>query len=91
MDEILPNEKKVCATNHKAPKFLDSYHNANDLYQVDRVSIEETKEKLDWRERAFEYENKNAYVIENRNEMTSIHNNEVKNISECNLLHNIIN
>ena len=47
MDEILPNEKKVCATNHKAPKFLDSYHNANDLYQVDRVSIEETKEKLD--------------------------------------------
>ena len=45
--------------------------------------------------REFEYEKKNAYGIENWNnvtiDMTSIGNNEVKNAAECNLLHDIIN
>ena len=40
---------------------------------------------------AFEYEKKNSFGIENRNDMTRIHNNEVKNIAEYNLLHDIIN
>ena len=39
----------------------------------------------------FEYENENSYGIENRNDITCIHNNEVNNIAECNLLHYIIN
>ena len=30
-------------------------------------------------------------MIENRDKLIHIHDNEVKNISECNLLHNIIN
>ena len=30
-------------------------------------------------------------MIENRNEMIYIHDNKVKNIPECNLLHDIIN
>ena len=30
-------------------------------------------------------------MIENKNDMTPIHNNEIKNIAECNLLHDIIN
>ena len=55
------------------------------------MNIEETKEELEWRKRAFEYEQKNVYGIENRNDMTHIHNNEVKNIDEWNLLHDIIN
>ena len=70
MDEIILNEtQKVSATNHEAPKFLDSGNNTNDLYQVDNMSLEETKEKLEWRKRAFEYKNKNSYGIENRNDI----------------------
>ena len=64
---------------------MDSDYDANDLYEVDKMSLEETKENIDRRRRAFEYEKKN------RNDMTRIHNNEVNNISECNLLHDIIN
>ena len=59
MDGILLNEtQKVSATNHEAPEFLNSNYDANDLYQVDKMSLEETKEKLDWRKRAFEYKKK---------------------------------
>ena len=39
----------------------------------------------------FEYKQNNSYGIENRNYMTCLQNNEVNNISECNLLHDIIN
>ena len=46
------------------------------------MSLEETKEKLDWLVRAFEYKKKHSYGIENRNDITRILNNEVKNISE---------
>ena len=56
MDEIILNEtQKLSATNHEAAEFLDSDYNTNDLYQVDKVSIEETKEIFDWCKRAFEY------------------------------------
>ena len=39
--------QKVSATNHEAQTFLDSDYYANDLYEVDKISLEETKEKLD--------------------------------------------
>ena len=55
------------------------------------MSLEQTKEKPDWCKRAFEYEKKKTYGIENRNDMMRIHNNGVKNIAESNLLHDIIN
>ena len=61
------------------------------MYQVDKISLEDTKENLDRRKPAFEYEKKNSYGIEDRNYITCIHNNEVNNISECNLLHDIFN
>ena len=35
---------------------MDSDYDANDLYQGDKMSLEETKEKLDWRKHVFEYE-----------------------------------
>ena len=59
MDEIIINEtQKVSATNHEAPEFLEPDYDANNLHKVDKISLEDTKEKLDWRKRAFEYENK---------------------------------
>ena len=55
------------------------------------MSLEETKEKLDLSKHVFEYKKKNSYGIENRNDMTRIHDNEGKNISEYHLLNDIIN
>ena len=47
VDEIILNQnKKVSATNHESPEFLDSDYDANDLYQVDKMSLEETKKHL---------------------------------------------
>ena len=90
MDEILLT-KKVSARNNEALKFLDSDYNANDLYEVDNMSLEETKENIYWHKHAFEHEEKNSYGIENRNGMTRIDDNEVKNTAERNLLHDPIN
>ena len=74
--------QKVSAANHEAPEFLDSDYDAKHLYIVNKMSLEETKESLDCHKRAFEDEKKNSYGIENRNDMTRIHNNEVNNIAE---------
>ena len=63
---------------------MDSDYDANDLYEVEKMSLEERK-KLDWRKRSFEYKKKDSYGIENRNDMMHIHNNEVNNIAEGNL------
>ena len=89
-DEILLNEpKRVSAVNHESPEFLENDYNENDLYQVENIIPDETKEKNHWRKRGLEYESSNA--IKNWNEMIYIHDNEVNNISEYNLLHYIIN
>ena len=61
---------------------MDSDYYVNDLYEVDNMSLEDTKEKLDWHKYAFEYKKKNSYGIENRNDMTRIQNNEVNNTAE---------
>ena len=53
------------------------------------MSFNEIKEKIEWRKRALEYEI--SYVIENWNKMIYIHDEEVKNIAEYNLLNDIIN
>ena len=55
------------------------------------MGLEDTKEKIEWRKRAFEYKKKNSCGIKNRNYVTRIHTNEEKNIAECNLLHDISN
>ena len=43
MDEILLNETKKVSAAREAQEFLDSDYDANDLYQVDKMSLEETK------------------------------------------------
>ena len=54
VDEIIINEtQNISATNHEAPEFMDSDYYANDLYQVGKMSFEETKEKLYRRECVF--------------------------------------
>ena len=58
MDEIILTQK-VSATNQEAPEFLNSDYYANDLYKVEKMSLEETKEKIEWRKRDFEDEKKN--------------------------------
>ena len=40
--------KKVSAVNHEAPEFLESDYNDNNLYQVENMSLSETKEKLNY-------------------------------------------
>ena len=89
--DVILLTQKVSATNHEAQEFLDSDYYAKILYQDDKMSLEETKENIDWRKISFEYKRKSSYWIENRNYMTRIHNNEDNNIAECNLLHDIIN
>ena len=42
------------------------------------MSLEETKEKIEWLKYAFEFKQKNTYGIENKNDMTRIHDNKVK-------------
>ena len=47
MDDILLNEtKKVSAMNHEAPEILENYYDENDLYQVENMSLEDTKSFL---------------------------------------------
>ena len=91
VDEILMTENQKISAAREAPEVLDSDYDEKNLYQVDKMSLKETKEKLDWCKGAFEYKQNNSYGIENINNMTCLHNNEVKNIAECNLLYDIIN
>ena len=58
MDQILLTQK-VSDKNHEAQEFMDSNYSANNFYEVEKTSLEETKEKLDWHNCAFQYENKN--------------------------------
>ena len=47
VDEILPYETPKVSAAREVPEFLDSYYDKNDLYQVEKMSLEETKEKLE--------------------------------------------
>ena len=64
MNEILLNEKQKVSAARKALEFLDSDYDVNDLYLFDKISLEDIKEKLDWRKCAFYYEHNNSYGIE---------------------------
>ena len=48
MDEILLNETQKVSAEREAPEFLVSDCNENFLYQVYNISLEETKDKLEW-------------------------------------------
>ena len=45
VDEILFTQK-VSAKNHEAPEFLDFYYHANLFYGVEKIGLEEKKEKV---------------------------------------------
>ena len=52
VNEIILTQK-VSATNHETPEFLDSDYDANDFHEVEKMILEETKENIDRRKRAF--------------------------------------
>ena len=37
--------KKISATNHEAPNVMESDYNENNLYWVENMSLDDTKEK----------------------------------------------
>ena len=47
MDEILLHETQKVNSVKEAPEFLESDYDENELYQVENMSLEETKEKLE--------------------------------------------
>ena len=47
VDEIILNEAQKVSAARVAPDFLESDCDENDLYQFDKMSLEETKEKLE--------------------------------------------
>ena len=70
---------------------IESDFDESKLYQINNMSLYETKGKLEWRKCAFECECKSTYDIEIHNVVTSIHDKKVNNIPEYNLLHDILN
>ena len=47
VDWILLNETKKVSTAREVPEVLDSDYDENYLYQVEKMSLEETEEKLE--------------------------------------------
>ena len=72
-------------------KILNRIFDENELYRINNMSIEDKKSKLEWHKRVFEWKLENTYDIESQNGMTRIHDNELNNIAECNLLHFLLN
>ena len=66
---------------------IDDEVDEDDLYNIEKMRPDE---KL-WRKRAFEIKLKNTYDIKIPNVMTRIHGEKVNKITECNLIHDIIN
>ena len=87
----MPHENQKVSDVKESPENIESDFDENKIYQIENISIEDTKMKIEWRKCAFECKLKNTYGIENRNAMTRMHDNEVNKISEWNLLHDIIN
>ena len=53
VDEILLYETKKLTAARGAPEFWDSDYDENDIYQVEKMSLSETKEKSEQLKRAF--------------------------------------
>ena len=45
MDEILLHETQKLSAEREAPEFLESDYDKNELYKVESMSLEDTKEK----------------------------------------------
>ena len=46
VDEILLHETQKVSDAREVPSFLDPDYDENDIYQVERIGLEETKETL---------------------------------------------
>ena len=53
VNDILLNETQKVSYVRESPEFLGSDYDENDIYQDERMSLEDTKNKLEWRKRAF--------------------------------------
>ena len=91
VDDITVHENNTTSPEDDDHENIYSEVEENDLYEIDNTSLDEKKEKKEWRKRVFESEFENMYDIENQNGINRIHDNEVNKIAECNLLHDIIN
>ena len=60
-----------------------------DLYELDKFIFDEIH--LEWHKCTFEIELKNIYNMNIFNDINIVHDNEVNNIYEWNLLHGILN
>ena len=61
---------------------MEYHYDENKLYQVGKISLADTKEKIELWKRSFECKQKSSYGIEKRNDMIHIHDKEVNKISE---------
>ena len=47
VDELrVVESKKLSAVNHEAKEFLESDYNENNLYQLENMSLDDTKENI---------------------------------------------
>ena len=54
VDEILLHETQRVIAAKEAPGFLESDYDENKIYQVENMSLEGAKEKIEWQKRLFE-------------------------------------
>ena len=55
VDEILPHENEKLSAAKEPPKHAESDFDENELYYIDTMSLENTKEFLEWCKRLFGY------------------------------------
>ena len=58
VNDIILNETQQFSPARKAKDVLDSDCDENDIYQVEKMCLEDTKEKLELRRCAFEWKQK---------------------------------
>ena len=63
--------------------------NEAEMYELYKLSLDGSHKE--WQKRTSEIKHKNIYDIKSLNDINRINDNKVNNISECNLLHDILN
>ena len=89
VDEIIPQEteKENLSVKNETHENIDYEVDEDERYDMDTLSLYKNK----WRKRASERKIKYIYDIKILNSMKHINDNEVNNIAEWNLLHDILN
>ena len=79
LDEILLRENNKVSAEAEAHENIEAKLDYNNLYQIDNMSLDETKQDTAWHKCEFESKLENNYEVENQNGMNFIHGNKVKN------------